>query len=407
MIKKKFLRELIAHISLGCVCLFLSGHSYSIVASAMVDICVIIVGFVACALIYPHIHITHKIDPAKIFIICISIGVATSYLLYPGQNMWLDPILLLSKIVLAYAISRIIDFTRYSKFYSNTITILSGIAICIYFLNESGISIPNYTYVGLNDKITYHTIFLCSWFDSSVGRQCIMGPFWESGLYSSMVIYALICEGRFTGEKPRKVSIGILLFGIFLSRSTAGYILAAFALYIIFFKSKKYRVVVDIITFLITVAAFLFSSQIIETLVQWNPTVFWKLTEQSVTAKTRLFSPIACLLVFVRNPITGFGLSYATEQYNFYKTVFNMDALTSTSAFMLAAFGIWGVVYTLFLCRGVWLQRQFGFSTRILLLAIFLMIVNKEPHTSILFTYIMMFYLNKETNERGTTIINE
>ena len=152
-----------------------------------------------------------------------------------------------------------------------------------------------------------------------------------------------------------------------------------------------------------------FSNQIIEMLVDWKYEVFWKLAEQTMTFNTRLFSPIACLRIFLQSPLTGLGMSYATAQYNLYKSVLGMDALTSTSAFMLAAFGIWGIAYTVFLCRGAWRQRQFSVITRILLCALLFMIVNKEPHTSILFTYIMMFYLNKniDIDESETSIVNE
>ena len=390
-------------------CVFLSGHSYSIVVSNIVDVVMLVLGFVVCARQCPRVWIPRRINADGVFAICIATGAILSYIIYRNYNMWLDPLLVLGRIGLAYFISQRISLKNYARIYSNVMAFFSAIAICIYFLNTAGFPVPSYTYMGLDGRMAYHTVWLCTWGDySKLGMSDrIMGPFWEPGLYSSMAIYALLCEGCFTGQKPRKLPIAIILVGIFLSNSTAGYILTLLAMYIVFFKSPQKRILFDIVTLFLMLILFFFSDRIIETLLRWNPTVFWKLAEQSITADTRLYSPVASFLVFMQNPITGLGMSYATEQYNLYKAVFGIDSLTSTSAFMLAAFGIWGIAYTVFLCRGVWRQKQFGFTVRILMVAIFLMIVNKEPHTSILFTYIMFFYLNKEINERETFIINE
>lgn len=394
-------RKHIAYIILACSTVYLSGLSYANVASSIVDVIMIFLGFIGCVLLQPQIKIPQTIDANGIFVLCIAIGSILSYIIFHNQNMWLDPLIVLGEIGLAYMIEQRISFRKFAQLYSNLLALLSGIAILILLLNRIGINIPNFEYTGIDGITTYHTIWLCTWSDSAIGQGSVMGPFWEPGLYSSMAIYALLCEGCFTGQKPRKVLMAIVLVGIFLSHSTAGYILAVLALYIIVFQSKAHRMLFDIIALLIILIIFFFSDRIVEVLVRWDPDVFWKIAEQSMTVDTRLYSPIACLQVFLQSPMTGLGMSYATSQYNLYKAVYGMDALTSTSAFMMAAFGVFGIAYTAFLCRGVWRQRRFGFAARVLLLTLFLLIVNKEPHTSILFTYIMMFYLNKsETEER-------
>mgnify|MGYP005790236213 CR=1 FL=1 len=397
------IRSKVNYLLLFSSCVFLSGHSYSIVASSVVDVIMLTIGFVVCVSVCHRLRLPRHINASGLFILCIAIGVVGSYILYRRQNVWLDPILLIGKIGLAYLITQRLSFEEFSKLYSNVMVFLSAIAILVFLLIEADINIPNYSYIGQDNRTMYHTIWLCSWGDvSSPGiPQRIMGPFWEPGLYSSMTIFALLCEGCFTGRKPRKISISIMIVGILLSGSTAGYILTVLTLYIVVSRYIKKRIVWDIVTFFLFILLFLFSERIIDILVSWNPSVFWKLAEQSITGNTRLYSPIACFLVFLKNPFTGLGLSYATEQYNLYKGIFGMDALTSTSAFMLAALGIWGISYTIFLCRGVWKQKQFGGTIRLLLLVLLLTIVNKEPHTSILFTYLMMYYLNadKDSNE--------
>lgn len=386
------------YLLLFSACFFLSGHSYSIIVGSGVDMAMLLAGFISCALLYPLLHLPRRINAEGAFVICIAIGAVLSYILYYRQNMWLDPLLLLGKIALAYLISQRLSFNKFAKLFVNAIAFVSAIAISATLLLQAGLTIPSYTYIGANGMV-YHTIWLCSWLDPSVGIPRLMGPFWEPGLYSSVAIYALLCEGCFTGEKPRKLPMAVILIGIFFAYSTAGYVLTLLAIYIVFFQAKRKRAICDAITIFIIIIIFLSKNRIVEALANWNYDVFWKFTEQNISANTRLFSPIACLQVFLQNPLTGLGMSYATNQYNLYKPVFGIDSLTSTNTFMLAAFGIWGISYTIFLCRGIFRQKQFAVTTRILLLVLMLVIVNKEPHTSILFTYIMMFYLNKNCNE--------
>jgi hypothetical protein len=66
--------------------------------------------------------------------------------------------------------------------------------------------------------------------------------------------------------------------------------------------------------------------------------------------------------------------------------------LTSTSAFLLAAFGIWGASYTLHWIAAVLKQRAMPVMIRSFILVMVLCIVNKEPHYSMLMTYCIMFY---------------
>ncbi len=386
------IKLLFFYLLIFCVCIFLSGHSYSIVVGSGIDIVMITIGLIACVWISPRLELPKRLNANGFFLICITIGALMSYMLYSGQNVWIDPLLLLGKILLAYLITQRLHFKDYARLFVDVMTLLSTIAICVYALLRAGVTIPSFSYMGLDGRGIYHTIWLCTWSDFS---ERLMGPFWEAGLFSSMAVYALLCEGCFTGRKPRKLPIAIILIGIILTNSTAGYLLALLSLYIIYFQLKSHRGLVDIITLIVVIVLFLFREIIIESLVSLNHDVFWKLNEKNISANTRLLSPVACFQVFLKNPLTGLGISYATDQYNLYKSIFGMDALTSTSTFMLAAFGIWGGSYTWFLCRGAWKQKQFGITTRILLVIILLLIVNKEPHTSIIFTYIMMFYMNK------------
>ena len=395
-------KESIAHCLLACACVYLSGHSYAIVASSVVAVFFIAVGFAACILLgSSRLEIPQKINVEGIFIGSIVTGALLSYVLYSGRNMWLDPIILISRISLAYLITQRISFEDYAKRFGSLMTVLTIAAIIVYVLAQIGIQIPSYSYTNLIG-IKNHTIWITSWTDISAGHGNIRlsGPFWEPGLYASMAIYGLLCEGCFSKRKPRKYVIVTLFIGILLSQSTAGYILAFLVITMIWLLRMKYKRATNIIILIAFLILYIFSDRIIERLYALNPDIFGKLVEQNVSANTRVFSTVACLRIFAQEPLTGLGMSYAIDQYNLYKPILGIDALTSTSGFMLAAFGIWGISYTLFLCRGVFRQRRFPLSIRILLFLVLISIVNKEPHTSIIFTYILMFYLNKGGPEK-------
>ena len=83
-------KESIAHCLLACACVYLSGHSYAIVASSVVAVFFIAVGFAACILLgSSRLKIPQKINVEGIFIGSIVTGALLSYVLYSGRNMWL------------------------------------------------------------------------------------------------------------------------------------------------------------------------------------------------------------------------------------------------------------------------------------------------------------------------------
>ena len=189
----------------------------------------------------------------------------------------------------------------------------------------------------------------------------------------------------------------MLSIGVFLSFSTAGYILWVLAMYIVFCKNTKRstKIWVDVLTIAICIFLFFAADYIIDLLYMWKPAVFYKLRESSMSANTRLYSPIASFLVFCKNPFTGMGLTLATEQYNLYKYVFPIDALTNTNFQLLAEFGIWGISYTIFFLRGCFRRKEFSNIQKAMFVVLMFLILNKEPHESFVITSTIIFYLNK------------
>lgn len=74
-----------------------------------------------------------------------------------------------------------------------------------------------------------------------------------------------------------------------------------------------------------------------------------------------------------------------------------MAAQTSTSTYFLAALGIIGLLYTV-----GWLailgDHNLSIGERIIILTCFLLILNKEPHSAILVTFMILFYFLSRVN---------
>lgn len=376
--------------------IYLSGHSYSIIAGAAVKFVMLIAGFVGCLIIGKPKEPLRLTLPI-VMMIAIGLSAFATLLIYRGANTAFDPILLIGIMVFAYMFTRRIPFTSFARLFSGLLFGLTCIAIIVWVLNEANVDIPNYSYVSPSGA-TYNTIWICTWMQDS---NRFMGPFWESGLYASFAVLAILLETCFTGRRARRPFVVVLLIGIGLSMSTAGYLLAVLVLYIAFRKDRKISIVWDMATLIFVIVGFSYSDQLLQLLYSINPDVFWKMVEGGITTSTRIFSPLACLQVFSENPITGLGMSLATEQYNMLKPVFNIDSLTSTSAFMLAAFGILGVTYTIILACAAYRQKaRFSPMTCIFIFVLLFLIVNKEPHFNLFFTYVVLFYLCKVDQEQ-------
>ncbi|MEG0835538.1 MAG: hypothetical protein RR063_09105 [Anaerovoracaceae bacterium] len=369
--------------------IYLSGHSYSIIASTSVKIFMLMLCFVGCLLLNSKMGLPRHVTAPGILIFTISVGSLLSFAFYPDKNSLVDPLLLIGIMIVSHMITKRISFDRFARLFSNLMLLLTGVAIAVWIMVASGLDVPGYSYISPNG-FTYKTIWICSWLES--GNR-FMGPFWESGLYASFAVFAALLEMCFTGRKPRVPHILVFSIGVFLSMSTAGYLLLALVFYIAFRKSRSISYLWDLLVIALTVLGFIYLDQIFIFLYSINPDVFWKMVEGGVTLDTRLLSPYACFEVFKENPATGLGMSFAIEKFNIFKSILNIDSLTSTSIFMLAAFGVWGVSYTAAIGFAAFKQKDFSVVTRVFLLILLLAIVNKEPHYNLMITYVIVFYL--------------
>lgn len=395
MITKKIQLK-IAYIFIAVGLLFWSGHSYFTVCTSTLKVLMLIICAIGCFILSPHIRINPKLNMVSILIWSIAIGSILSFLFNWGNNMWLDPVMMIATMLIANMITERVEFIQFRYIFGNTLAILTIVALIVAFLVDKGINIPAFIYENARGQ-RYNTIWICTWISND---SRLMGPFWEPGLFSSILIFALVLETViFQFEKKRLWIILVLVVGVIASQSTAGYLLLVFELFIWFQKGRKLHLIWDVVTGILFLLGVYFQDYIALALYGFNQDIFWKLTTDSITGNTRLMSPGVCFKVFLENPLVGNGLSLAIDRYNILKSSiagkFSIDSLTTTNIFFLSAFGIWGISYTISWIYGIMKKSNYSVITRVLLFVLFFIILNKEPHYNLMITYVMLFYLCK------------
>ena len=379
-------------------CLFSSGYAVALVSGTTVQLFFLGLTFWGCWLIKaPSKYSFCRINKGGLFVVYLflSLGIVISYFANMFENSFIDHILVLLSMFSALAIASRINMQQFRMIFVNGMVFFTIVTLIVWILIQMGIDIPSYAYDGLNGG-EYRTIGLCTWMEAD---PRFMGPFWEPGLFASFLVLAIIFEICFNDSKPRIPAILICTIGVLLTASTAGYSLLFIVLFIWFRKNKRFGIIFDLLSILVVLLLYSNIDKLIMLLADYNPDVFGKLVSGGVSFDTRILSPLACLLVFFKSPIFGHGYSKAIELYNGFKLLFKIDSLTSTSGYMLAAFGICGIAYTIGIMWICFKQVKFPIVIRGLLFLILFFIVNKEPHYHNMLTY-TIFCMMARNNEK-------
>jgi hypothetical protein len=251
-----------------------------------------------------------------------------------------------------------------------------------------------------NECYNYFVFFYPKLWESSLARN--RGVFWEPGLYASYLIIALILDICFNKKKSKLKEL-VLATTVITTYSTAGIILL-FLVGILFVDmnvpKKNIRVIWMVI--LGSIALFLIFNidNIIYILIGISPDVFSKLLGEEQTTVTRLGAPMLNFKIFMENPVFGAGFSGATNLFVQNQVQYKADSQTSTSLYMMASLGVGGILYTYWWVKGILKMRGVSIISRIIILVIVLSILNKEPHSVLLATWMIMFLFTAMTKEQ-------
>lgn len=237
----------------------------------------------------------------------------------------------------------------------------------------------------------------------------IVGLFWEPGVFASFLVFVLALGAIGLVRLTKKDTV---LFSacVLLTASTAGILLLVLPLFIYLLgRGGRVNIVISIAIIIFVAVAFEYYQQIALFLYNLNPSLFGKLVNTDMlTTSTRLDSPLLNLYLFERSPLFGLGVGDANASYIALMGSWDIDAQTSTTTYMMAAFGLGGILLAAMWICGVLGQSVGTFLQKIALLALVFLIFNKEPHHMTMFFYILLFYfdLDAEKHRRGLYVIN-
>ena len=220
-----------------------------------------------------------------------------------------------------------------------------------------------------------------------------LGVFWEPGLFASFLVFACLIELTLMERPVNRWRVALYVAGILLTQSTAAYLLLVPVMFVAFFRSKRKRAGLAFAASLIgCILVYQYVGQILHALAAYQPTVFGKLDDGGFFTETRWNSLLVNLRIFTESPFVGMGGGGASEAFSSSMSV-AVRAQTTTSGFFLAALGMCGSIYTFAWVWGVSRLGHISVYARVWFTLCLLIIVNTEPHMTILFTYCLIFYL--------------
>ncbi|MGD6831877.1 hypothetical protein ACQCT5_06920 [Sutcliffiella halmapala] len=313
-----------------------------------------------------------------------------------SMNLYLHYLL---SLVFVFSLVVILDFDRFVVSFLLLMKWITVISLIMFFLIEYlGIVFDFNLIENINGRMYFDAIlYFYPQYGLAARNQAL---FWEPGLFASFLIIAMVFEICFKKEKISKLNMVIFFIGLATAQSTAGFVLFLLVIILLISKNKKNSSLIIIYLFILLLGTLLliFYRDVVLFLSQFSPELFNKLIYEGGFESTRFSAPLVNLNIFFSNPLFGVGLGSATRLFTDLGAMYGVFSQTSTSTFFLAALGFSGIFYTIFWVYSILNLKRLNSLSRFIILTIFLIILNKEPHYSILVTNCILFYFLKEAS---------
>lgn len=312
-------------------------------------------------------------------------------------------------VVAAYSISRAVSVQTFAKWWVGTSVVLVAIALAAHVVFVwNGAVFPGEVVTNSNGARYFNglVVFLLERWDGTPSSRA-MGPFWEPGIFASVLIVALLLETCMRMEPARKAVVTTLVAGVIISQSTAGYLLLIpILLLIIVRKVPRLTAPLGVLTIGGASVLLLNPAPLVSHLISVSPTLFGKLAADQLAESTRLLSSRLNLYIFWERPFFGWTASGADVEYLRLMEDWGAQAQTSTSTYFLAAYGVVGGLYTLAWLVAILANRDLAVFPKIAFSVCILVILNKEPHFAMLSSWLLLFYLLRAGFESQGRILN-
>ena len=307
-------------------------------------------------------------------------------------------------IITALVITKVVPFEQFSWMYIRIIFVIALISLVGYaVVNYTTVQLPLISMNSVKDDVSYKVGFIYNYLPYQKDRNC--GAFWEPGLFSTHLVAAYLLTLKYAPPKIILYKI-VFLLTILTTKSSAGYgllllcilleITMRFCRYI---KKNRMFFLVSLIVAILMAALFILSNEdIVSNILLGRGSgggavkIFSKLKFENVLTSQRGSAVIFWLTQFLENPLIGRGFVEITEQYIW-------D--TCTSFMLLGGCGILGATYTYCWIKGIVRIKNINIPSKLIVFFIVFIILNKEPHTKMLVTWMFLFYLAFDTRTPG------
>ena len=327
----------------------------------------------------------HTHDTYLLFVICIMIGCTMIVNSFAGFSSYFR---IICYVFTAFFVATFFPFRDTINGYRNVITITTVIALICYVLLQTTDVFSALPVVKNGNDIEYRFALIYSFIEIIPERNC--GMFWEPGLLATHLTIAMIVELLFV-EKTDWKRVILYSVSFFTANSSAGFVLLLLCLFLAIVRrtnGSKADIIKILLSFIALIALIYIVSNfdwILEETTLGENEYFQKLETENIKESSRSLAIPHNLKAFANDPIFGAGFVEVGKQMEHV-------ADTSTSTYMLSVFGVLGISYTIAWIYGILKLRNANLLSKLVLLAIFLIIVNKEPHHIIVFSWCLLFY---------------
>lgn len=414
--KKSFLNNLFLLLTIA---LFVATSGYSATEFFFSNkvVAFLYIGLFACSLVYFAINLPVfklNIDTIKKHLSLKNIFVFASILFFfismiatSFKNNNLNGVFRFSFVfVSCVLIASTTSFKRISRLFCKTLLFICLLSLPLYFLAFClGAEGSNHFSLTDNNALIYSynylSFFVNKWFTYHNGQSSLLrlaGPFWEPSIFAALLVLGLVmlCLSDIRKKILYYIAFGLCLV---LTFSTGGYFVALLIIPLVFSikienKTKKTIAVIASLG-AIGVLTILFLGPLMPLLIKMFPTLFSKF--QDGVENVRFISVFYLFEVFLKSPLFGFGINGARIQYVSMFPAGTIDkSITSTYAFLPAAFGISGLLLLLIFVISPLFSKSKSIYTNITVALILLVLMNLQNMLMISSVILVLVVLAKD-----------
>lgn len=308
-------------------------------------------------------------------------------------------------MIFGFSFGFVIPFKTFAKFFNKTVLFIAIFSVIVFVIMLFAEKTQFFTSTFCNVNDSSYRSLLGIYFRIDVGEPRNYGPFWEPGIFSLILLVAIIFE--LFNKKPNITNIIIFVIAIGTTFSTSSILLLPFCVSLFFAlkNNKKWFYITLPIAGGLSGLFILLGNPSFHIPVISN--IFSKFFSNNSGGSftTRLISPLYGIYLFGKSFPLGYGPNIFDAKYE--TLVLFSDgtpiAQTSTVGWLAGSFGVVGLFFIIaaFFSLFSYIKARFNVKSAIMMTAFAFVIINCEPmYAFSIFWIIMMYPLAYEAKTR-------